>query len=163
MKGLSSPQGATEHMGHTSTNVLVHFVFSTKQRQPAITSDIAPDLHAYLGGIVRELRGTALAINGTADHVHLLVRVPPVKAVADIARVIKTNSSRWLHERWPEKRQFAWQTGYGAFSVSESNVDAVRNYIYGQAEHHKARSFQEEFVAFLKRNNISYDEGYIWN
>lgn len=149
-------------MSHTSTNLLVHFIFSTKERAPLIASEIEPDLRAYLGGIIRELGGVALAINGTVDHVHLIVRIPAAQSVADRACVIKTNSSRWVHERWPERKEFAWQTGYGAFSVSESGMDAVRDYISGQREHHKERSFQEEFLTFLRKNNIAVDERYLW-
>jgi REP element-mobilizing transposase RayT len=150
-------------MAHTAANLLVHLIFSTKQRQPMIQPEIKPDLCAYLGGIVREMRGVALIVNGTAGHVHLLVRVPATCSAAELARVIKANSSRWVHERWPEHRDFAWQTGYGVFSVSASNVAAVTRYISSQEEHHQKRSFQEEFVAFLRRNGIVYDERYIWS
>jgi REP element-mobilizing transposase RayT len=115
----------------------------------------------YLGGIVREMHGTALIINGTADHVHMLVRIRPVQAAAEIARIVKANSSRWVKEKW--KVRFAWQTGYGAFSVSESSVPAVSRYIAMQEEHHKKRTFQEEYVAFLKKNTIDYDERYVWS
>ena len=149
-------------MGHTSATLLVHLIFSTKQRRSSISADIREDLRAYMGGIVREMNGSALAINGTADHVHLLVRIPPVCSIAEVVRVVKTNSSRWVHQKWPSRRQFGWQTGYGVFSVSESSVTAVEKYIAEQEEHHRRRSFQEEFVQFLKRNKISYDERYIW-
>ena len=147
-------------MAHTSGNILLHFIFSTKDRRPLINPDFSADLFAYLGGIVREMNGTALIINGTADHVHMLLRVRPVHSSSEIARVVKANSSRWMHEKWDSK--FAWQTGYGVFSVSESNVAAVTRYIAGQEEHHRKHSFQEEFVAFLKKNNVAYDERYIW-
>jgi len=149
-------------MAHTATNLLVHFIFSAKDRAPFINAEIESDLHAYLGGIIRELGGVVLSINGTADHVHILVRLPANQSVADLARVVKTNSSRWVHERWPERREFAWQTGYGAFSVSESGVDGVRDYISRQREHHKKRSFQEEFLIFLRKNKIAIDARYLW-
>jgi len=149
-------------VSHTSTNLLVHFIFSTKERAPHISSEIETDLHAYLGGIIRELGGVALSINGTPGHVHILVRVPATHSIANVACVIKTNSSRWVHERWPERRDFAWQTGYGAFSVSESGMDAVRDYISHQQEHHEKRSFQEEFLSFLRKNKIAIDERYLW-
>jgi len=149
-------------MGHTATNVLIHFIFSTRDREPLIKPEVESDLYAYLGGIVREIGGVALCINGMADHVHLLVRLPAARCVADVARVIKANSSRWIHERWPQLRSFSWQTGYGAFSVSESAVDSVREYILRQQEHHEKRSFQEEFIAFLKMNRVAFDERYIW-
>jgi len=120
-----------------------------------------PDLFAYLGGIIREMGGTALMINGTADHVHMLVRVRPAHSPAETVRVAKANSSRWVHEKW--NSDFAWQTGYGVFSVSESNVAGVTRYIAEQEKHHRKLSFQEEYVAFLKRNNVAYDERYIWD
>lgn len=148
-------------MSHTGGNLVLHLIFSTKDRQPLITAEIRNDLFAYLGGIVREMHGTALIINGTADHVHMLVRIRPVQAAAEIARVVKTNSSRWVTEKW--KMRFAWQTGYGAFSVSESNVSAVSRYIATQEAHHKKVTFEEEYVAFLKKNKIPYDERYIWS
>jgi REP element-mobilizing transposase RayT len=151
-------------MGHTSTNLLVHLIFSTKQRAPCITTEIESDLHAYLGGIIREIGGVALAINGTTDHVHILTRVPAKRSIADlVCGLTKTNSSRWIHERWPEHLEFAWQTGYGAFTVSESGVDGVRDYISRQKEHHKNRSFQEEFLTFLRKNKITFDERYLWD
>jgi REP-associated tyrosine transposase len=150
-------------MGHTATNVLVHFIFSTRHRALLITKEVEADLHAYLGGIMRELGGVALCINGMPDHVHLLIRMPSTHSVAEVARVVKTNSSRWLHERWPQCKAFAWQPGYGAFSVSESGQDDVREYILRQHEHHAKRSFEDEFVAFLKKNHIVVDEKYLWS
>ncbi len=123
--------------------------------------EIRAELFAYLGGIIREMSGTALIINGTADHVHMLLRIRPVHSSAEIARVVKANSSRWVHEKWNLK--FAWQTGYGVFSVSESNVASVTKYIAEQEEHHQKHSFQDEFVAFLTKNNVAYDESYIWD
>jgi len=147
-------------LSHTSGNILLHLIFSTQGRRPLIKPDFRDDLFAYLGGIIREMQGTALIINGTADHVHMLVRVRPVHSPAEIARVVKTNSSRWVREKW--SREFVWQTGYGVFSVSESNAAAVAKYIASQEEHHKKHSFQEEFVTFLKKNNVAYDEKYIW-
>jgi putative transposase len=107
------------------------------------------------------MHSTALIINGTADHVHMLIRIRPAQAAAEITRVVKTNSSRWAHQKW--NVPFAWQTGYGAFSVSESNVPVVFRYIATQEEHHKKLTFQEEYVAFLKKNEVEYDERYIWS
>jgi len=148
-------------MPQTCGNIVVHIIFSTKGRVPLITPEIRTDLFAYLGGIIRELRGTALIINGTADHVHVLARVRPIHSPAEIARVIKTNSSRWAHQQ--RRAKFSWQSGYGVFSVSESNVASVTRYIADQEAHHRKRSFQEEFVAFLKKNKVAYDERYIWD
>ncbi len=153
-------QRSERNLPHTAGNLVVHLIFSTKDRKPLITTAIRDDLHAYLGGIIREMGGTALIINGSADHVHMLVRIRPVHAAAGIARVVKTNSSRWVHGKF--KVNFAWQTGYGAFSVSESNIPAVSRYIATQEEHHKKQTFQQEYLAFLKKNKIVYDERYIW-
>lgn len=148
-------------MSHTSGNILLHFIFSTRGRRPLIKAEFRDDLFAYLGGIVREMNGTALIINGDVDHVHMLIRMRPVHSAAEIARIVKTNSSRWVREK--NRPDFGWQTGYGVFSVSESNVAAVTRYIAGQEEHHKKKSFQEEFVAFLKKNHIEYDARYVWD
>ena len=106
------------------------------------------------------MKATALIINGTADHVHILSRIRPSQSAAEIVRVVKANSSRWMHEK--RCADFGWQTGYGAFSVSESNVAVVTKYIAEQEQHHKKVLFQEEFVAFLKKNHVAYDERYIW-
>ena len=147
-------------MPHTFTSLLTHIIFSTKDRLHLIDDDLRPHLHAYLGGIVRELKGTPLIINGTDDHVHLLIALPPTVSLSDTLRVIKTNSSRWAHET--RRRPFAWQSGYGAFSVSRSNVAAVTHYIAQQEEHHRKVSFKEEFISFLKKHEIEFDERYIW-
>ena len=157
--GHTDQQGSP--MAHTFTNLLTHVIFSTKDRLPVITPEIKPRMLAYMGGIVRSLDGIALAIDGPADHVHLLVKTPATIAMADFLRDVKASSSKWVHETFP-RAAFAWQTGYGAFSVSCSNVEAVKKYIAGQEEHHRTVSFQEEFVAFLRRHGIEYDERYIW-
>jgi putative transposase len=150
-------------MPHTASNLLVHFVFSTKERAPLIFAEFLDDLHAYLGGIVREIGGKALIVNGTSDHVHILVRIPTTRSCAEIVRLLKANSSKWIHSKWPQQRTFSWQSGYGAFSVSESAVESVRAYVASQQEHHKKISFQDEFRAFLRKNNIVVDEKYLWD
>jgi REP element-mobilizing transposase RayT len=149
-------------MGHTYSRLLTHVVFSTKNRVPSIDKPTGPRLFAYMGGIVRELSGTALIVNGLSDHVHLLVCLPPTLAISDFNRVLKTNSSKWFHDEFPVNRDFGWQTGYGAFSVSESNIPTVQKYIANQEEHHQSMTFQEEFLALLKRHGIEYDERYVW-
>lgn len=148
-------------MPHTFTNLLAHIVFSTKERLPLINTELRPHLHAYMGGIIRELNGTALIINGMADHTHLLVALPPTISMADAMRVLKSNSSRWVHETRGNK--FGWQGGYGAFSVSESNVEPVSRYIAHQEEHHRKMTFQEELLTLLKRHKIEFDERFIWD
>ena len=147
-------------MSHAFTNLLAHVIFSTKERAPLIDAELRPKLHAYLGGIVRELNGTPLSINGTDDHVHLLVSMPPTVSTSDAMRVLKANSSKWVHDT--RRKPFGWQAGYGAFSVSQSNVPSVTQYIASQEEHHRKVSFKEEFVSFLKRHGVGYDERFIW-
>lgn len=150
-------------MAHTYTNLLAHVIFSTKERRPFIDAELKPRLLSYMIGIMREPRGNVLGIDGTPDHVHLLVALPPAVSMADALRVLKTNSSRWVHDVWPQRRSFGWQTGYGAFSVSQSNVGSVLRYIAEQEEHHRRVSFKEEYVEFLKKHGIEYDERYIWD
>jgi REP element-mobilizing transposase RayT len=149
-------------MAHTFANLLTHLIFSTKDRLPSIRPAFRADLWAYLGGIARGLQGQALIVGGTADHAHLLVWLPPTLAVSDCLRDLKANASRWVNETRGPQSQFAWQMGYGAFSVSQSNVPGVVKYIQRQEEHHRRVTFQEEFLAFLKKNNVAYDPRYIW-
>jgi putative transposase len=149
-------------MAHTFAQLLTHVTFSTKDCKPHLDESLRRELFAYMGGIVRELGPTAIAINGTMDHLHMLVILPPNAALADIMRVLKTNSSRWVHQKWPDRKAFAWQTGYGAFSVSQSNREAVVRYIANQEEHHRTRTFQEEFLALLRKHGITFDERFIW-
>jgi len=149
-------------MPHSLTNILVHAVFGTKDRFRFIDEELKARLLPYLGGIVRELDASMLAGNAMPDHVHLLVRLPPSVNVADVMRVVKTNSSRWIHQTWASRRVFAWQTGYAAFSVSQSNVAAVSQYIGNQEEHHRRFTFQQELMMLLRKNEVDFDERYIW-
>lgn len=149
-------------MPHTYANLLVHVIFGTKDRLPTITPELRPRLFAYMGGVVREIGATPCIVNGTEDHAHLLLGLPVTKAIADVLRVVKANSSRWAHQEFPSLGTFAWQSGYGAFSVSQSSADAVYAYIADQEEHHKRVSFQDEYLLFLKRHGIAYDERYVW-
>ena len=148
-------------MAHTFANLLAHVIFSTKNREAWITPDLKAELLPYIGGIMRKLHGKVIESNARPDHYHGLFSFPPALAVADALRVIKTNSSAWVHETG-QRAAFAWQIGYGAFSVSQSNLPDVVDYIRQQDEHHRKLTFQEEFVAFLKRHGIAYDERYIW-
>ena len=140
-----------------------HMVFSTKNRVPMIGQDLTPRLYGYLGGIVDNLGGSLVAAGGMPDHVHLIVSLGKTMSTADTVRTIKSNSSGWVHDTFPEMRRFAWQTGYGAFAVSYSDLNRVKQYIADQREHHRVRTFQEEFRALLERHNIEYDERYIWD
>lgn len=149
-------------MSRTFTNLLTHLVFSTKNREPFVVPELKSELYAYLGGLTKELKGKAYSIGGYDDHVHMLVNLPPVISISDALRFIKSNSSKWLHEKWPHK-PFAWQPGYGAFSVSKSNVGDVCQYIANQEEHHRRVSFEEEFVRFLQRHDLPFDDPHIWD
>ncbi len=149
-------------MAHSYTRLYCHVVFATKNRQPWITADIRQRLYDYMGGIVKAENGDLLAAGGTDDHVHLLLSLHPQTWVSDALRLIKTNSSKWIHGTFPDKTKFAWQAGYGAFSVSRSNVESVTRYIANQEQHHRRLSFQDEFVEFLKRHEIDFDPRYIW-
>src|SRR5690349_20146368 len=137
-------------MPHTFSDVLIHVIFSTKERVAAISDELRRELYAYMGGVVRRLGGKALLINGTRDHVHMLIRVPTDLCPAECLRIVKANSSRWVYEKWPERSTFAWQTGYAAFSVSVSQRNRVYRYIRDQEQHHKKFSFAEEIAAFLR-------------
>ena len=148
-------------MAPTFATLLTPVIFSTKDRQPLLTPHLRTDLLAYLGGIVRNIHGKLMDSNARPDHVHCLRSLPPALAVAEALRLIKSNSSLGVHQTW-HRAAFAWQAGYGAFSVSPSNVPAVVKYIRDQEQHHRTISLQEEFLAFLKAHRIPYDEGYIW-
>jgi len=150
-------------MPQSFTSLHYHFIFSTKNRAPMITADVQPRLFEYIGGILRSHKSVLLAAGGIADHVHLLVRLSKELAVSEALRLIKANSSGWIHDTFPEQRAFAWQAGYAAFTVSYSNLGPVKRYLAGQAEHHRERTFQEEFLAFLQRHGIEYDERYLWD
>ena len=140
-----------------------HCVFSTKERRPLITPALRDRLWPFLGGIARQNKMKAIEIGGVEDHVHILLSLPATMAIAKALQLIKGGSSKWVHETFPEHRLFAWQEKYGAFSVSESRVDAIVHYIKGQEEHHRKMTFQEEFLTLLKKHRIEYDERYLWD
>ena len=139
-----------------------HCVFSTKERRRLITPALAQRLWPFLGGIARQHKMKAIEIGGVEDHVHLLLSLPSTLAIAKALQLIKGGSSKWVHETFPEHRLFGWQEKYGAFSVSVSQLDNIIRYIKGQAEHHEKMTFQEEFLALLKKHRIEYDERYLW-
>ena len=148
-------------MSQSFTNLLYHLIFSTKDRRPIITLDYQPRLYDYIGGIIRELGGVSLGINGIEDHVHVVTKLRPDKALSDVLRVLKCNASGWMHDVFPSLAEFSWQRGYAAFTVSQSNVEEVSRYVAGQKEHHKKISFRDEFIEFLKENYIEYDERFV--
>ena len=148
-------------MPSTHLSLHYHIVFSTKERAPFIAAAWRERLHAYLGGVVRNLDGVPEAVGGVADHVHLLVGLRATACLADVVRDVKAVSSRWVHEEIGE-RDFAWQEGYGAFTVAPTQRGEVCHYISRQEEHHRKRTFQEEYVEFLKRSGLEYDERFLW-
>lgn len=149
-------------MSHTYNSQLVHCVFSTKERRALITPELKERLWPYLGGIARENKMVALAVGGVEDHIHILLSLPATISVSKAVQLIKGGASKWIHDTFPEQRQFSWQEGYGAFSIGISDVDRTVAYIENQAEHHKKKDFQSEFLSFLKKHKIEYDERYIW-
>lgn len=151
-------------MPQSLANMIVHLVFSTQDRQPWFTdTEKMNSMHAYLGGVSAKLECPTLTIGGVADHVHLLARLGRTISLADWVKELKRASTVWMKKEWPEFATFHWQAGYGAFSVSQSNTDAVVKYIRHQAEHHRAKTFQEEFRAMLRKNGIEWDERYVWD
>jgi REP-associated tyrosine transposase len=147
-------------MGDSYTNLLYHIVFLTSDRRPLITPDYEVRLYDYIGGTIRELGGISLALNGTEDHLHLLAKLRPDRALSDVLRKLKANASGWMHRMFPRLEDFKWQRGYGAFTVSQSNVGEVSAYIARQKQHHQQISFRDEFVRFLIANEIEFDERY---
>jgi REP-associated tyrosine transposase len=143
---------------HSFTSSLHHCVFATKGREPSLTPKIRERLWPYLGGIARENGMKALAIGGVADHVHILLSLPATMSVSKAMQLLKGNSSKWIHETFPALRSFAWQEGYGAFSIGISGIDETRAYIRDQEEHHRTRTFHEEVIMFLRRHGLPFDE-----
>ncbi len=150
-------------MPQSLSSILIHLVFSTKNREPFITRAIETELHPYLATIFRELKSPSLCIDGTADHVHVLFSLARVITIADLLEEIKTESSKWIKTKGPEFRNFHWQKGYGAFSIGKSNVETLKRYIRGQKQHHRRVTFQDEYREFLKSYGIDYDERYVWD
>jgi len=149
-------------MGHTFSDLLVHVIFSTKGRRPDIQEPLRSRLYEYLAGIARKEFGEALKIGGTEDHVHGLLRTQTDVSLAEAMRKWKSLSSGWVHKTFPDSRDFGWQSGYGAFSVSGPRKGKVIEYIDRQTEHHRKVTFEEEFLAFLDRYGIEYDPKYVW-
>ena len=151
-------------MAQSLAKVLVHIVFSTKDRRPFLQNvGVREEMHRYLGGICRAHQSPSLIIGGVEDHVHILCSLGRTITIADLIRELKRSSSKWIKSRSREYSEFRWQGGYGVFSVSQSRVDDVRDYIGNQAEHHKRVSFQDEFRALLRMHGIEWDEHYVWD
>ena len=141
----------------------LHIVFSTKNREPMIDADLVERLFPYIGGVARGNKNVLLASGGMPDHVHLLISMGREQSIAAMVGSLKASSSRWVHDTFPERIGFAWQSGYGAFSVSPTHLQAVRKYVENQEQHHKVRTFQDEYREFLRRYEIEFDERYVWD
>jgi putative transposase len=150
-------------MSQSLACVLVHLVFSTKHRQPWIRTEIEGELHPYLATTFRSLECPTLTLNGTEDHVHILFRLGRKISLAKVVEEIKTSSSKWIKTKGPSYKGFSWQNGYGAFSIGQSGVEALKKYIANQKEHHRKKTFQDELQAFLRKYGVEYDERYVWD
>jgi putative transposase len=147
----------------TYAQLLLHIVTSTKGRAPWISTAVAERLYPYIGGIVRAEKGVLYEIGGVEDHVHLYLRWRPDGRVSDLMRTVKAGSRKWIHDAFPDLAAFAWQEGYSVFSVSKSQEDALKRYIQGQAEHHKAEDFKSELLRTLRTNGVDFDETYAFD
>ncbi len=147
-------------MAHTFTVILTHVVFGTKNRWRCIDANLRKELYPYCRAIARALKCDVIEIGGGDDHLHMLARIHPSVAAADFIGTIKTNSSKWVHEKWPSRR-FGWQTGYSAFSVDRARIKSLANYIRNQEEHHRTRSFDDEYRDLLRAHGIAFDERYV--
>ena len=151
-------------MSQSLAKILVHTVFSTKDRRPFLRDKpLREELHRYLGGILTNLDCQPIIIGGVEDHVHILSTLSRTCAAAEMVKEVKRGSSLWLKTKSHDLHDFAWQSGYGIFSIGNSQVEAVRKYIAGQDEHHRKVSFQDEFREFLKRYEVEFDERYVWD
>jgi REP element-mobilizing transposase RayT len=149
-------------MPQSFSSLHCHIVFSTKNRQAWINRELQPRVYEYIGGILRNNSCALIAAGGMPDHVHLLVSLGRTVSVSEVVRLIKTNSSGWIHDEL-RLRDFQWQTGYGAFAVSYSNVEVVQQYLAKQEEHHRVRTFEDEFRELLRRHGLEWDERYVWD
>lgn len=150
-------------MPGTYSQILLHVVFSTKQRRPWLTADVTDRLHEYIGGVIRTGKGTLYAIGGADDHLHLYLRWRTDEAISDLIRDVKAKSSAWIHANFPKRRTFAWQTGYAVFSVSKSQEMTVKAYIARQREHHRKVDFKSELLKLLHAHEIEFDERYVFD
>ena len=149
-------------MPHTYASQFYHIVFATKDRLPSLPHPVRESVYAYLSGVARSEKALLVITGGTADHVHLLIRMSTEYATADVVRSIKANSSRWIHETYPTMRSFAWQRGYGIFTLGAKDRDVVYEYITHQEEHHRATTFEEEFQSMLRESGIEFDPRYLF-
>lgn len=150
-------------MAHSLTKIILHVVFSTKNRETTISDAIKPKLHGYLAQVARSMGCEVHIVGGVADHVHLAIDFPRTISVADVLKKLKGTSSRWIKEQGPEHTRFAWQVGYGVFSVSASHQAKLIDYIAHQEEHHRKITYQDELRTLMKKYGIKIDETYLWD
>lgn len=150
-------------MGQSLVKNYIHLVFSTKHREPFIHPPIEEELHSYLGGICKNLECTPIKVGGYTDHIHILCMLSKKIALMKLLEEVKSHSSKWMKTKDEKLKNFYWQDGYGAFSVNPSETDAVIQYISNQKEHHRTKTFQDEYRAFLKKYAVEYDERYVWD
>jgi|APSaa5957512622_1039677.scaffolds.fasta_scaffold31945_2 putative transposase len=150
-------------MGSTLSNLIYHVVFSTKGREPTISEEFKDNIYRYIGGIIKGEGGVLIQIGGMPDHVHIVSKLKPVHTLSDIMQKIKGKSSKWINEQKLLPHKFGWQDGYGGFTVSESQVPALVNYVKNQKNHHRKFSFKEEFIRILELHQIEYNEEYLWD
>ncbi len=150
-------------MPQSLSKMLVHLIFSTKNRERWITEDIRPELHPYLNSVFKAVDSPAISIGSVEDHVHILFQLSKNQPVCKVVERTKSSSSKWIKSKGSKFAQFSWQSGYGAFSVSQSHAKEVQNYIANQKEHHRVKSFQEELRSFLNKYEVPYDECYVWD
>lgn len=150
-------------MPQSLAKVYLHIVFSTKNRKPLIKQEVEEELHKYLSGIARDHKSPVIAINSVEDHIHILCLLSRNITISKLLEELKKSSSKWIKTKGDAFKNFYWQNGYGAFSVSQSAVDTVKKYIANQKEHHKKKTFKEEYIEFLEKYEIEYDEKYIWD
>ena len=150
-------------MPQSLSSVIVHIIYSTKDRFPCLAPSTRPHLHAYLATVARNSGCEGYRVGGTADHIHLAVRLSRTIAIAGLVEELKTSLSKWLKMQQPELRRFSWQRGYAAFSVCQNELADLVTYVSNQDEHHKTRTFQEEYRALLQRYGVPYDERYVWD
>jgi REP element-mobilizing transposase RayT len=150
-------------MPQSLSKVIIHIIFSTKDREAWLDRDVRPRMHAYVATVCRDLNAEALRVGGVADHLHIVTTLPRTISQAAIVETVKKTSSKWIKGLDPKYRQFYWQRGYGAFSVSPSQLNAVLEYVESQEAHHRTRSFQEEYRDFLRKYGVEFDERYVWD
>ncbi len=151
-------------MPQSLSQMLIHIVFSTKHRQQLINETIEPELHSYIAKILSdECYSPALIIGGDKDHIHILLALSRIWTIAKIVELIKKRSSKWIKTKGEDYKAFQWQAGYGAFSVSRSSAEIVKNYIANQKEHHRKKTYKDEFRSFLRKHEIEFDENYVWD